>query len=106
VTDPVILSQIAGGVIMIIRAGETARNIARRARDQLLDVKAHILGGVLNSVDLQKDNYYYYSYYYNYYYQEKEEGRERNTRKTAPYGDKIAWTKLFRKHKKIPSNVT
>lgn len=73
VTDPVILSQIAGGVIVIIRAGETRRDVVRRARDQLRDVGATILGGVLNSVDIEKDNYYYYSYYYNYYYQEKDE---------------------------------
>jgi len=73
VTDPVILSQIAGGVIVIIRAGETRRDVVRRARDQLRDVGATILGGVLNSVDIEKDNYYYYSYYHNYYYQEKDE---------------------------------
>ncbi len=80
VTDPVILSQIVGGVLIIIRASETGRDVVRRARDQLLDVKAHIIGGVLNSVDMQKDNYYYYSYYYNYYYQEKE-GAETPRRK-------------------------
>jgi len=73
VTDPVILSQIAGGVIVVIRAGETRRDVVRRARDQLRDVGATILGGVLNSVDIEKDNYYYYSYYHNYYYQEKDE---------------------------------
>ncbi|PIE32421.1 hypothetical protein CSA56_15545 [candidate division KSB3 bacterium] len=78
VTDPVILSQVAGGVIMIIRAGETGRDVVRRARDQLLDVNAKILGGVLNSVDMQKDHYYYYSYYHNYYYQEDEKSDNRN----------------------------
>jgi Mrp family chromosome partitioning ATPase len=73
VTDPVILSQIAGGVIMIIRAGEARRDVVRRAKEQLRNVGAHILGGVLNSVDIQKDHYYYYSYYHNYYYREKDE---------------------------------
>ena len=74
VTDPVILSRIAGGVIIIIRAGETRRDVVRRAKEQLRNVNATILGGVLNSVDLQKDNYYYSSYYhYNYYYQRKDE---------------------------------
>jgi succinoglycan biosynthesis transport protein ExoP len=76
VTDPVILSQIAEGVIIIIRAGETRREVVRRARDQLRDVGANILGGVLNSVDIEKDRYYYYSYYYNYYYREKNETKE------------------------------
>ena len=73
VTDPVILSRIADGVIFIMRAGETKRDIAQRARDQLRSVEAPILGGVLNSVDLKKERYYYhyYSYYYNHYYGEK-----------------------------------
>ena len=73
VTDPVILSQIVDGVLLIVRAGQTSRDVARRARDQLLAVKARVIGGVLNSVDMQKDHYYYYSYYHNYYYQEKDE---------------------------------
>ncbi len=76
VTDPVILSQIVGGVILIIRAGENSRDVVQRALEQLSDVKAHLLGGVLNSVDLQKDHYYYSSYYHNYYYQEEKEDTE------------------------------
>ena len=79
VTDPVILSRIAGGVMIIIRAGETRRDVVRRATDQLHDVGAHILGGVLNSVDIQKDNYYYYAYYHNYYYREKDDSAHGGT---------------------------
>lgn len=82
VTDPVILSQIAGGVIVIIRAGETRRDVVRRAQEQLRDVGATIIGGVLNSVDVQRDNYYYYSYYNNYYYQDSDEPTEKTRRRT------------------------
>lgn len=67
VTDPVILSRIAGGVIVIIKAGETRRDVVRRAKEQLTDVGAKVIGGVLNNVDVQRDNYYYYSYYAHYY---------------------------------------
>ncbi len=85
VTDPVILSQIVDGVVLIVRAGQTSRDVARRACDQLLAVKARILGGVLNSVDMQKDHYYY-SYYHGGYYQEKDEesGEQSNGRRTIP----------------------
>jgi capsular exopolysaccharide synthesis family protein len=62
VTDPVILSRIANGVMFVIRAGETKRDVAQRAREQLRAAEAPILGGVLNNVDLEKDRYYYYSY--------------------------------------------
>jgi Mrp family chromosome partitioning ATPase len=75
VTDPVILSRIANGVMFIIRAGETKRDVAQRAREQLSAAEATILGGVLNSVDLDKDKYYYYSYYYSKYYREGEKKR-------------------------------
>ncbi len=77
VTDPVILSQVAGGVVMVIRAGETRRDMVRRAKEQLQTVGAHIIGGVLNSVNLQQDHYYYYSYYHNYYYQEGTSQQEK-----------------------------
>ncbi len=72
VTDPVILSRLVDGVVFILRAGETKRDVARQARELLESVEAPILGGVLNSVNFEKDKYYYYKYYrYNSkYYQD------------------------------------
>ncbi len=71
VTDPVVLSQVVQGVVFVVRAGETKRDVARYARDQLHEAKAVILGGVLNSVNLQKDGYYYYAYRDSSYYRKK-----------------------------------
>lgn len=108
VTDPVILSQIVGGVIMIIRAGETGRDVVRRAREQLLDVEANILGGVLNSVDLKKDNYYYYSYYHNYYYhhdQPEQEQPPKNTYLPAKYSQKFLQAANFAKKEEKPDQT-
>ncbi len=75
VTDPVILSRLVNGVIFVVRAGEIKRDVARRAADQLRSAEAPIVGAVLNSVDFQKDSYYYYSYYYhsNYYGSQQQE---------------------------------
>ena len=102
VTDPVILSQIVGGVIIVIRAGETGRDVIRRARDQILNVNANLIGGVLNSVDMQKDSYYYYSYYHNYYYQEDESledtngnGNWRSSKSRVLSSEKVAQGKKF-----------
>lgn len=73
VTDPIILSRLANGVMLVIRAGETKRDIVQRAKDQLHDAGATILGGVINSVDMKKHKYYhYYAYHYPKYYQEEE----------------------------------
>jgi capsular exopolysaccharide synthesis family protein len=74
VTDPVILSTLVDGVIIVVQAGKSTRDVVRRARQELTTVGAKIFGVVLNNVDLRKggyDNYYYSRYYESY-------GNERN----------------------------
>ena len=86
VTDPVILSRLVNGVIFVVRAGDTKRDVAQRAADQLRGAEAPIAGAVLNSVDLQKDNYYYYSNYYhsNYYDSRQQENPKIKPAQNAP----------------------
>jgi non-specific protein-tyrosine kinase len=50
VTDASIIATRVDGVLLVIRAGKTKRDLAQKARDQLLNVKAHLLGVVLNGV--------------------------------------------------------
>lgn len=64
--DALILSTLVDGVILVIRCGETPRELVHRARQSLDDVNAKIFGVVLNCVDVNQDGYYYY--YYRYYY--------------------------------------
>lgn len=66
VTDPVILSSMVDGVILVVQGGKSTRAIAARARQELATVGAKIFGVVLNNVDLRADGYDYY--YYNRYY--------------------------------------
>src|SRR5689334_8134576 len=69
VTDPVILSTMVDGVILVVHGGKSTRDIVRRARQELATVGAKIFGVVLNNVDLKRegyDNYYYNRYYSNY----------------------------------------
>ncbi len=66
VTDPVILSTMVDGVILVVHGGKSTRDIVRRARQELSTVGAKIFGVVLNNVDLKRegyDNYYYRRYY-------------------------------------------
>jgi capsular exopolysaccharide synthesis family protein len=81
VTDPVILSRIVDGVVLVIRAGETSRDVIANAIRQLNDVQAHILGSVLNNVDIGKDGYYYYQYNYYYYGEEGDTKKKRRSKK-------------------------
>lgn len=69
VTDPVILSTMVDGVILVVHGGKSTRDVVRRARQELSTVGAKIFGVVLNNVDLSRDgydNYYYYRYYSGY----------------------------------------
>src|SRR5262249_12708477 len=68
VTDALILSTRADGLVMVLRSGSTPKRAAFRGRQALLDLKAHIYGAVLNDVDLgSRAGQYYYYYRYGYY---------------------------------------
>lgn len=68
VTDPVILSSMVDGVILVVHGGKSPRAMVQRARQELLGVGAKIFGVVLNNVDLHREGYDAYYYYYNRYY--------------------------------------
>jgi polysaccharide biosynthesis transport protein len=77
VTDPVILSTMVDGVILVVHGGKSTRGVAQRARQDLVSVGAKIFGVVLNNVDMRREGYNEY-YYYRYYsdYGQKEEREE------------------------------
>lgn len=69
VADPLIIGRCTDGVILVIRSGNTTREMAYRSVQALRDVKARILGVVLNNVDVSKPTYSRYYYYYRRGYQ-------------------------------------
>jgi succinoglycan biosynthesis transport protein ExoP len=66
-TDASILSTMVDGVVLVVHGGKSSRAVVRRAKQQLLDVGAHIFGVVLNNVKLETQDYYYSGYYSSYY---------------------------------------
>src|SRR5256886_11039010 len=62
-TDASILSTFVDGVILVVHGGRSSRAVVRRAKQQLLDVGAHIFGVVLNNVKVEAQDYYYSGYY-------------------------------------------
>ena len=67
VTDPVVLSTRVDGVILVVQAGRSTRDILRRARNELLQVGAKVFGVVLNNLDMRREGYGPNdSSYYNY----------------------------------------
>jgi len=69
VTDPVILSTMVDGVILVVQGGKSTREVVRRARMELATANAKVFGVVLNNVDLKREGYndYYYDRYYSSY---------------------------------------
>ena len=63
VADASILANTATGVVFVVGADQTSRQAARAALEQLDAVQAHVIGAVLNRVDLEKNPYYYSAYY-------------------------------------------
>jgi succinoglycan biosynthesis transport protein ExoP len=66
-TDASILSTFVDGVVLVVHGGRSSRAVVRRAKQQLLDIGAHIFGIVLNNVRIEKTQDYYYGGYYGYY---------------------------------------
>jgi succinoglycan biosynthesis transport protein ExoP len=68
VTDAVVLSRRADGVIIVADAGTTRRGQLKQAVEQLRSSNAHLLGVVLNRLTPRSDGYYTYYYYRQSYY--------------------------------------
>ena len=82
-TDASILSTMVDGVVLVVHSGRSSRAVVRRAKQQLLDVGAHIYGVVLNNVKLESQDYYYSGYYSNYYSTETDGGQGASAGETA-----------------------
>ena len=65
VADAVTLAQDVDGVLLVVDAGQTRREAARRAVESLRRVESNLLGVVINSVPTRRGGYYYY--YRDYY---------------------------------------
>ena len=68
VTDAAILATIVDGVILVVHAGKTRKQIVSRGLEQLRYINAEIVGVILNNLRLGRGRYYpgYYHYYYYY----------------------------------------
>jgi succinoglycan biosynthesis transport protein ExoP len=90
VTDAVVLSTRMDAVVLVIRSGQTTKPALRRSRDILGQVNARIAGVLLNAVDLDSpDYYYYYEYQGKYgqrYYDENMTGAGQDAARAASGG--------------------
>ncbi|HVZ16948.1 MAG TPA: polysaccharide biosynthesis tyrosine autokinase [Terriglobales bacterium] len=62
-TDSVLLSVEMDAVVVVIRSGKTTKAALRRTRELLGQVNAHVLGVVVNAMDVEPSDYYHYYCY-------------------------------------------
>lgn len=63
VSDASMLANTVTGVLFVVRTEAVSRLAAQAALEQLDNVRATIIGSVLNRVDLDRHSYYYSQYY-------------------------------------------
>jgi len=84
VTDGVVLSKLADGVVFVTLANKTELDVLEKAYSTLKQVKADIIGFVLNEFDVTKAYGAYYRYYrYYHYYGHKEDTQGTSTTKSS-----------------------
>jgi len=75
VTDPVIVSKLADGVVYVVAYNKTKKDDAKEGLKILRRNNANVIGGVLANIDFRKSKGYHgYSYHYAYQ-SDKEEGK-------------------------------
>ncbi len=62
VADAQILSHYIDGVLLVVNSGKTNKELAIRAKSLLENVKANVIGVILNNKEINDENYYYYYY--------------------------------------------
>lgn len=67
VADSRILGSLAEGLVLVVKGGSTPRELVQRAYAYVQDLGAHVIGVVLNNLDVRSaDDYYYRYYHYEY----------------------------------------
>jgi capsular exopolysaccharide synthesis family protein len=71
-TDGVLIATMVDGVLLVVQGGKSSRHIVRRSKQLLNDVGSKVFGVVLNNVNVQSHDYYYYQSNYGRKYYAKE----------------------------------
>ena len=83
VTDAAVLSTAVDGVILVCASGQVAIEGAKRAKTLLDNVKANIIGVVLNKIEVSAKSYGQYLYYSYYGEEDKSRKNKKSKRKKA-----------------------
>jgi len=68
VSDPLMVASRTDGIVFVTKFNKIRRDHARRTVQRIQDAGVFILGNVINDIDFEGKDSYYYSYYQNRYY--------------------------------------
>ena len=70
VSDPLMIASRTDGIVFVSKFNKIRRDHARKTIQRIQDAGVYILGTVINDIDFEGKDSYYYSYYYyqNRYY--------------------------------------
>lgn len=63
VSDASVLASRVDGTILVVNSGTIRPEMAQKAQDLLTKAQGHILGVILNRIEIEEENSYYYYYY-------------------------------------------
>jgi capsular exopolysaccharide synthesis family protein len=86
VSDPLIIAAMSDGLIYVTKFNKIRREHARKSVQRIQNAGIHVLGLVINDIDFEGKDSYYYSYYYyqnRYYSSHYKGGTEKAAKKEA-----------------------
>ena len=102
VTDATILSKKVDGCLLVVSSGLTSRDMAAKAKQQLVNANATILGVILNNKKLTKKEYSTYYYYESDKKSDEIEDHEEGKIKRVSKKEVKTLTNKFKKETKDP----
>lgn len=81
VADPLVVASMSDGIVFVSKFNKIRREHARRSVQRIQDAGIHIVGLVVNDIDFEGKDSYYYSYYY---YQNRYYASHYKTEPTPP----------------------
>jgi capsular exopolysaccharide synthesis family protein len=93
VSDASVMASVVDRVLLVIDYRKYPKRLAMRAKRNLENVGGRVLGGVINNLNVLKEDYYYYGYGYGkayHYYYARSEDEEESEEKEPAEGAKTA----------------
>jgi len=79
VSDASVLASEVDMTLLVVQYRKYPQMMTLRAKQMVEKVGGHLMGVVLNNINISQDSYYYYysGYYYDYYYKRSEDSAEK-----------------------------